>query len=310
MKYIVVGLILDLILGDPYSFPHPVKLMGRLIEGEEKFIRRLDLGPGKMRLAGLVLALVNIGLGYIPLYLVLNYLGKESLAYAILSSYTIYACLAARSLSYEAKKVGAALDQGLPQARHQLSFIVGRETENLSEEEVIRASIETVAENTSDGVIAPLFYIFLLGPAGGLMYKFVNTMDSMLGYKNPSYIDLGRYPALIDDLFNYIPARLTALIMGLIGLLVNRSSRAFRTIARDSRKHLSPNAGYPEAAVAGILGLALGGASYYNSKLVEKPLLGENINKIRRTNIEDSIRIMYGTELIFFLAGYYISLKI
>src|SRR5699024_5785730 len=161
-----------------------------------------------------------------------------------------------------------------------LSYIVGRETRDLSEEEIIKATIETVSENTSDGVIAPLIYIVLLGAPGGLAYKMVNTMDSMLGYMNDKYVDLGFFPAKIDDVFNYLPARLTGLLMCMGSICSFDVKNGLRIMIRDRKNHKSPNAIYPEGAIAGLLNIQLGGSNTYHGKIVEKPTIGDDIRKV------------------------------
>lgn len=294
-KLIVVGIFLDFILGDPYSFPHPVKLMGNLIAFEDKLLRK-D-GSKNLRLRGFLMAIFNILIVFTSVSLLLFLLKPYKIVYSLVYIYLVYTTIAAKSLDFEASKVRDALKIGLDRARYQLSFIVGRETKNLSEEEIIRATIETVAENTSDGVIAPLFFNMILGPGGAMTYKIVNTMDSMVGYKNEKYIDFGRYPAIIDDIFNYIPARITGVLMCIVGLFFGED--AFKIMIRDRKNHASPNAGYPESAVAGILGIKLGGNSYYSGKLVEKPTMGDKKKEIEINDIEETIRIMYCTEIIF-----------
>lgn len=308
MLDIFAAILVDFILGDPYSFPHPVKAMGSLIDFEDRLIRGRVRGGRKLRLAGFLVAIFNIILSFSVGYIILKLLTPLSIIRRIVKIYIIYTCLSAKSLDYEAGKVYNALGQGLERARYQLSFIVGRDTSNLDMDSIVRATIETVAENTSDGIIAPLFFILLLGAPGGLMYKMVNTMDSMLGYKNEKYIDFGRYPALIDDLYNYIPARITGIFMCLSSLLRYDFKNGFRIMLRDRRNHASPNAGYPEAAVAGLLGIELGGSNIYQGILVEKPTIGDEINKIRDEYIKDTVNIMYRTEMLFFVFCLVVSL--
>ncbi|MBC8591417.1 adenosylcobinamide-phosphate synthase CbiB [Wansuia hejianensis] len=301
MKDIIIASIIDLILGDPYSFPHPVKLMGRIISFEEKIVRKITNSKKGLKVLGLVIVSINISLGFFIPYLILRYLKNHKLLHSILNIYLIYTCIAARSLHHEAIKVKEALSKGLDEGRHRLSYIVGRDTKNLSQEEVIKATIETVSENTSDGVIAPLFYIFLLGAPGGLAYKFVNTMDSMLGYMNEKYKDLGYFPAIIDDIFNYIPARITALLMCISTIGKFNIKEGFKILKRDRRNHKSPNAGYPEAATAGLLGIQLGGSHIYNGLMVEKPTIGNNESKVYKNHINRTIDIMYRSEILFIL---------
>jgi len=301
MKSIFIAIILDLILGDPQSFPHPVKLMGKLIYLEDKYVRKFFSSSRGLKLAGLIMSTVNIGSAFILPHVLLKKLMGYEIIYYIVNVYLIYTCIAARSLNKEAMKVYYAFDKGIEEARYKLSFIVGRDTQNLAEGEVIRADVETVAENTSDGVIAPLFYIMLLVAPGGIMYKMVNTMDSMLGYKNEKYKDLGYFPAKIDDAFNFIPARLTGVLMCLSSILRFDVRSGIKIMMRDGKRHTSPNAGIPEAAVAGLLNIQLGGNNYYFGKLVEKPTIGDKIRNIERDDIRKAIEIMYRTELLMLL---------
>jgi adenosylcobinamide-phosphate synthase len=225
-----------------------------------------------------------------------------------LSGILCWSCLAARSLHRESKLVADALVRGdLAEARRYLSYIVGRDTANLEEEEIWRAVVETVAENTSDGVIAPLFYLMIGGPVLGLAYKAVNTLDSMVGYKNERYLLFGRASARFDDLANYIPARLSGLLIGLaapfLGLPVKR---AWEIMRRDGRNHSSPNSGIPEAAVAGALGVRLGGTNFYGGVPVEKPTIGDPLTPLSFDAWKRAVRLMYGTEallVVVWLAG-------
>lgn len=298
MISIILAVLLDIIIGDPYSFPHPVKLMGRIISFEEKLAREITTSKKGLKFAGLIIVIINISLGFIAPYLLLKFIKQYKVIYTIVNTYLIYTCIAAKCLRDEAMKVSKALDMGIEEARTRLSYIVGRETKNLSEEEIIRATVETVAENTSDGVIAPLLYIILLGAPGGLAYKFINTMDSMLGYMNEKYIDLGCFPARVDDIFNYIPARVTGLFMCLSSIGRFNLKDGFRIMIRDRKNHKSPNCAYPEGAVAGLLGIQLGGNNYYHGKLVEKPTIGDKIKVIVKKDIENTIEIMYRSQLL------------
>lgn len=298
---IILGVILDFVIGDPYSFPHPVKLMGRIISFEEKIARKITKSKKGLKLSGFIIVIVNISIGFFMPYILLKTIKQYKTIYTIVNAYLIYTCIAARCLHDEAIKVSKALDIGIEEARTRLSYIVGRETKNLSEEEIIRATVETVAENTSDGVIAPLFYIIFLGVSGGLAYKFVNTMDSMLGYKNEKYIDLGFFPAKVDDIFNYIPARITGVFMCIGSIFRFNIRNGFKIMIRDRKNHKSPNCAYPEGAVAGLLDIQLGGDNYYHGKLVKKPNIGDKIKKISRADIRNTIEIMYRSEMVFLL---------
>lgn len=309
MISIIMASIIDFILGDPYSFPHPVKLMGRIISMEEDLGRRITHSGKVLKLWGFIMSIVNITLAFIIPLFILKVLRGYMFFYHVFNVYLIYTCIAARCLHKEAVKVVEALDDGLEEGRKRLSYIVGRETDRLSEEEILRATVETVAENTSDGVLAPLLYMMILGAPGGIVYKMVNTMDSMLGYKNDKYRDLGYFPAKIDDVFNYIPARLTGILMNLSSIFRFDVARGFKIMLRDRKNHSSPNAIYPEGAVAGLLGIELGGHGYYSGKLIKKPTIGDPTKSISKGDVRNTIRIMYSSEIlmiIFYSFGYFL----
>ncbi|MCK9443175.1 MAG: adenosylcobinamide-phosphate synthase CbiB [Tissierellaceae bacterium] len=298
---ILLGSALDFLIGDPYNFPHPVRLMGKIISFEERIGRRLAKTRGQLKLVGFIMAITNIIIGFFIPYLILKIIRPHRVLYNMVEVYFIYTCIAARSLDVEATKVYKAFDFGLDEARVKLSYIVGRETHNLSETEVIKGAVETVSENTSDGVIAPLLYIFLFGASGGFAYKFINTMDSMVGYMNDKYIHMGYFPAKIDDIANYVPARLTGLLMILTSYGRFDISRGFRTMLRDRKKHKSPNSAYPESAVAGLLGIELGGGNYYGGIYVDKPTIGDSKNSPTKVHIRNAIEIMYKSEMFFLI---------
>lgn len=301
MVNVIIAVILDFIIGDPYSFPHPVKLMGRIIGLEEKLARRIVKSNVALKIMGLIIVCVNVFLGFFTPLILLKLLSSYTILYNIVNTYLIYTCIAARSLHYEANMVQKELDKGINQGRERLSYIVGRDTSNLNEEEIIKATVETVSENTSDGVIGPLFYIVLLGAPGGLAYKFINTMDSMLGYMNEQYMFLGCFPAKVDDLFNLIPARLTAILMNISSIGRFDFINGMKILKRDKRNHKSPNSGYPESATAGLLGIQLGGGNYYHGTYVDKPHIGDRINEVDKKHIKGSIEIMYRAEIAFLI---------
>lgn len=308
---IILAVILDFIIGDPYNFPHPVKLMGRIISFEERFVRKNTNSKKGLKFAGFIIVFINISVGFFVPYFLLRYLQQYKLIYILVNTYLIYTCIAARCLHYEAIKVSEAMDISVEEGRKRLSYIVGRDTTILNEDEIIRATVETVAENTSDGVIAPLLYIILLGAPGGLAYKFINTMDSMLGYMNEKYIDYGYFPAKVDDIFNYIPARITGLLMCISSIARFNIKDGFKIMIRDRNNHKSPNSAYPEGAVAGLLQIQLGGNNYYHGKLVEKPTIGDSIKSITKKDIKRTIEIMYRSEiLLLILYIIYLTLKI
>jgi adenosylcobinamide-phosphate synthase len=268
------GFVLDQLLGDPPNWPHPVRWIGRWIGFLESILRRVF----RERLGGLVLLVVVTGSVAGVSWGILELAGWwNPWARAAAAGVLIYYGLAARSLARETEAVLIPCEKGdWMEARNRLSGIVGRDTHDLSAEEIHRACIETVAENTTDGVIAPLFYAALAGPVGLWAYKAVNTLDSMVGYRNARYLHFGWASARIDDLANYLPARLTYfLLCCAAALLERRGFDALRIGWRDSRKHPSPNSGWAEAAMAGALGVLLGGPSRYGGILSEKPCLGE-----------------------------------
>lgn len=295
-QVILAAVILDLLIGDPRWFPHPVVYIGRLIEALEKALRRLVRNE---RLGGVLLLIMTVGItcGVAVAFLKGAYSVNPYLGFSV-ALLLSWSCLAARSLHRESRLVADALGRGdLATARRRLSFIVGRDTAGLSEPEVWRATVETVAENTSDGVIAPLFYLIIGGPILALAYKAVNTLDSMVGYRNERYKSLGWASARCDDLANFMPARLTGLLMVAAAPLFGfPPGNAWRIMRRDGRNHSSPNSGIPEAAVAGALGVRLGGASVYSGTRVEKPTIGDPLKPLSPAAWEGAIRLMYGTE--------------
>ena len=304
---VFAGFGLDCLLGDPLSAAHPVVLMGKLISFLEKRLRaRFPKTPRGERTAGLVMTLcvplVSAGAGLLLLYLAWR---VHPWAYFAVSAFLCWQCFAARCLMTEAKKVVTCLEtQGLAAGRRQVAMLVGRDTENLTEEQVIKAAVETVAENTSDGVVAPLLWMALFGAAGGLFYKAINTMDSMVGYKNEKYLHFGRAAAKLDDGANYIPARLSALAMiGAAFLLKLDGQGAWRIWRRDRRNHASPNSAQTESACAGALGVRLGGNASYFGQLYEKPTIGDPRRPIERADVHRACNLMYGTSGLL-LAAY------
>lgn len=298
---IPAAILLDWLLGDPRWFPHPVVAIGRLIAVLEQWLRRLI---PKERFAGVLLLILTIGITAVLSALLLK------AAYALhqycgtfLAIILSWNCLAARSLHHESGLVAGALAGGdLPGARKYLSFIVGRDTAELQKPEIWRGAVETVAENSSDGVIAPLFFLMIGGPVLGLVYKAVNTLDSMVGYKNDRYLEFGWASARFDDLLNWVPARLTAALMVLASPFVGLNLKeSWRVMLRDGKNHSSPNSGIPEAAAAGALGVMLGGINCYFGKPVEKPTIGDPLNSLDIKAWQGSVRLMYGAEGLLLL---------
>lgn len=301
MISILIASIIDFIIGDPYNFPHPVKLMGRIISMEDRFAHKITDNKKVLKFLGFIIVFLNISMAFFIPYFLLKIVKEMKILYTVINIYLIYTCIAARCLHFEAIKVSEALDISVEEGRNRVAYIVGRDTRNLNAEEIIKATVETVAENTSDGVIAPLIYIILLGAPGGLAYKMINTMDSMLGYMNEKYIDLGYFPAKTDDMFNYIPARITGVLMCLSSLFRFKIKDGFNIMIRDRKNHKSPNSAYPEGAVSGLLGIQLGGDNIYHGKLVHKPTIGDKLKDISKNDIKDTIEIMYRSEVLLLL---------
>lgn len=301
MGIIFIGYCLDLILGDPYWIPHPIRFIGKGINKLEEILRRIFKKDKNLRLAGVLLALGIIACTYIITFSVIFVFKSINSHLAMAAqAFMIFQILATNSLAKESRKVYYPLkERNLPEARKFLSYIVGRDTASLQKKEITRATVETVAENISDGIIAPLLYIFIGGAPLGMAYKAVNTLDSMVGYKNDRYKDLGWSSAKIDDIANFLPARLTGLLITLATILLKYDIKnSIKILLRDRKNHSSPNAGYPEAAVAGALGIQLGGTNIYFGKPVYKPTIGDNLRDIEIEDINRTIRIMYITSFL------------
>lgn len=302
----VTGFILDFIFGDPAWIYHPVRIIGKGIELGERLLRRIS-GEKHLTAAGAVLWLMIAGLSFLfPLGILLLAWKIHPGLWFALESFWCFQILAARSLCRESGKVYDRLQENdLPGARRAVSMIVGRDTESLTEEGVTKAAVETVAENTSDGVTAPLIYLMIGGAPLGFLYKAVNTMDSMLGYKNDRYLYFGRVPAGMDDIFNYIPARLTALLMIAAAYLTGLDGKnAWKIYRRDRKKHASPNAAQTESVCAGALRVQLAGDAVYFGKLYKKEFIGDSLRPIEPQDIRRTQRLMYVTALlVLFLCG-------
>ena len=292
MVSLIFGFILDLLLGDPAWIPHPIRGMGHTISFCEKQVRRWSRGePGKLRTGGTVLVCVNLLFwGTVPFVICHMAYRMHAAAGILVESFLCFQLLAAKSLKQESMKVYEALKNGsIEDARRAVSMIVGRDTQNLTEEGVTKAAVETVAENLADGVIAPMFYMALGGACFGYLYKTVNTMDSMVGYKDEKYLWIGRTAAKLDDVCNYLPSRISACLMvlcsGLVGLDAGNAWRIWR---RDNRNHASPNSAQTESAAAGALNIQLAGDAWYFGKLYKKKTIGD---PVRPVEIRDIVRI-------------------
>lgn len=298
---LVCACALDALLGDPYSMPHIIRFIGSLISATERMLRRLlPPTPAGERAMGVLLVATVLGVSCGSTLLVLRVAWTVSpvLGFCV-ETFVCYQMVAARQLAKEAERVYRALvDEGLEAARRAVSMIVGRDTQALDEAGVTRAAVETVAENASDGVVAPLLFMAVGGALGGVLYKVVNTMDSMVGYKNQTYRYLGTAAARLDDICNWLPARITALLMCLVAPLVGLDGRgAWRVLQRDRRRHSSPNSGHPEAACAGALGVQLAGPASYFGKVVDKPTIGDDLRPIAAEDILSANRLLAATSL-------------
>ena len=301
-----LGFILDLLLGDPHFIYHPVRIIGNLIAFVEKRLNRTDYSDNRRRNNGRILVFVVIAsTGIVTAgILIIAYL-INIYAGIVVEAIMTYQILAIKSLKDESMKVYYALKtEDLQASRQAVSMIVGRDTMELTQEGVAKAAVETVAENTSDGIIAPMIYTAIGGPVLGYVYKSINTMDSMVGYKNDRYMNFGRAAAKLDDIVNYIPARVSAVIMisaaGILSVFSKKydAKRAARIFKRDRYNHASPNSAQTEAVCAGALGLRLAGDASYFGKVVKKPYIGDEIRKIEKEDIVRANKLLYVSAFI------------
>ena len=289
---LIIGWLLDLLFGDPVRLPHPVVWFGRMIAFGEK---RLNHGSHR-QLKGAVMAIVLIVGVFVLAWIIRQELSIVNCKLSIIyDALIIYYCLAGTTLIREVRDVFLALNRSLEEGRAQVARIVGRDTSELSAQEVRTAALETLAENLSDGVIAPLFWLAILGTPGMLAYKMVNTLDSMIGYHTERYLQFGCWAAHIDDVANYIPARLTALLMI---IFTSSPFRHFTFIRKYGRNHASPNSGYPEAALAGILNCRFGGPHKYFGEVFDKPYIGENDRELTTADMKTAIRVNRMAEIL------------
>jgi adenosylcobinamide-phosphate synthase len=302
-----VAVLLDFLIGDPNWFPHPIIYIGKLIAFLENTFRKYCKSEKMLKLSGGIIVIVVMGMSFLIPYFILYITRELFWVHKILNILIIWTTLAARCLHKEGIKIYESLKiYDVKDARLKLSYIVGRDTKGLTEKEIIRADVETVAENTSDGVIAPLLFAMIGGAPLAMLYKGVNTMDSMLGYMNEKYKNIGFFPAKTDDVFNFIPARITGILICIASPIVKGNIfQSFRIMMRDRKNHKSPNCGYPEAAVAAALGIQLGGTNTYFGESVIKPTIGDSINKLSMEHIKYTIMLMYLAEIIC-LAIYFI----
>ncbi len=313
----VTGFFMDLIIGDPYNFPHPIRWIGSFIGWLDRKLlgdkKDLPAGADKAmssqkqksveRIKGLLMWVLVVGVTVaVSLFVVSACYSLHFVLGIVVEAILTCYCLAAKSLKDESMKVYEALKEGNVEAgRKAVSMIVGRDTDCLDETGIVKAAVETVAENTSDGVIAPLIYCCIGGPVLGLAYKAVNTMDSMVGYHNDRYENFGFFPAKLDDVVNFIPSRISALLMIVAAAISGKdfnAKRAFYIFKRDRYNHKSPNSAQTESACAGALGVRLAGNAVYFGKLVEKPFIGDDLRPIETEDIKRANRLMYVTAFL------------
>lgn len=316
---IAIGYFLDLIFGDPNTKYHPICLIGNLISKTEKlllglkFLENKEENPSKTKMffGGVVLWLVVVAVSFLVPYVFLNLVGRINIwLKVIVEGCMCYFILAQKSLKQQSMAVyDELLKDDIVNARRKLSYIVGRDTENLDVEQVSKATVETIAENTSDGVIAPLFYMFIGGAPLGFLYKAVNTLDSMVGYKNEKYLYFGRFSAKLDDVFNFIPSRISAFLIMLACFPLDLDyQNAWFIFKRDRKNHPSPNSAQSESACAGALGIMLGGGSYYGGHFCEKKTIGDSINEISTNDIVLANKLLYVSSGIFMYICSFIKL--
>ncbi len=306
MKEIITAYILDLIIGDPSWLPHPVRIIGKIIEYLERALRKNNQGRQTEKIKGIILTVITVGLSYFTIYFFIYIAGiiSPGLKFAF-SSFFIFTTLSTKNLGEEAFSVYRALAKdNLELARERVSRIVGRDTKDLDEEEIVRATIESIAEGTVDGIISPLFYAVLGGAPLAMAYKAVNTLDSMVGYKNKKYLQFGWFSAKLDDLVNYIPARLNLFLIPMASIFIRaKTLMVLKMIFRDGKKSPSPNAGIPEAGFAGALGIQLGGVNFYRGVKEYRPILGEKLKKKSPKDILKAIRLSYAVSILMFLSS-------
>ena len=291
---LVAGYLLDLLLGDPENFPHPVRFFGNAIALADGVLNKNTARFFKGAIAGILLCVAC----FVCFFLLSKFLAASPIAYLIYASVFVYYGLANKGLINEGYKVFNVLDfGGLEAGREQLSRIVGRDTKNLTAQQIRIAVLETMSENLSDGVIAPLFYYAVAGIPGMMTYKLINTLDSMIGYRSEKHEQFGKFAARLDDVANLIPARLTAILM----VIVSFSMRGLVFIYKYSALHKSPNSGYPEAALAGILDTRFGGPNTYHGMLVEKPYIGENDREITNEEIKKAAFVNHKTTFLMII---------
>ena len=290
-----IAYVLDLIFGDPQNVIHPVQVIGKIISTGEKILLRKKY----KFLAGAVLNIFTVSITYISMYLISKSV-KISAFFMIIEIYLMYTIFSINSLAREGNRVYRILKEGdIEKARKDLSYLVSRDTETMDEKMIIRSTMETISENTVDGIVAPMFYMFLGGMPLAMAYKAINTLDSMVGYKNEKYMDFGKFSAKVDDAANFIPARITGILIVLASMILGYNYKnSLKIFLRDRKNHSSPNSAHSEASVAGALGVQFGGKVSYFGKETDKPTIGDKTKEFELEDIRKNIRIMYVTSFL------------
>ena len=290
-----IAYVLDLIFGDPQNVVHPVQVIGKIISAGEKVLLRKKY----KFLAGAVLNIFTVSITYTLMYLISKSV-KISVFFMIIEIYLMYTIFSINSLAREGNKVYRILKEGdIEKARKDLSYLVSRDTEMMDEKMIIRSTMETISENTVDGIVAPMFYMFLGGMPLAMAYKAINTLDSMVGYKNEKYMDFGKFSAKVDDAANFIPARITGILIVFASMILGYDYKnSLKIFLRDRKNHSSPNSAHSEASVAGALGVQFGGKVSYFGKEIDKPTIGDKTKEFELEDIRKNIRIMYVTSFL------------
>ena len=290
-----IAYVLDLIFGDPQNVVHPVQVIGKTISAGEKVLLRKKY----KFLAGAVLNIFTVSITYTSMYLISKSV-KISVFFMIIEIYLMYTIFSINSLAREGNRVYRILKEGdIEKARKDLSYLVSRDTEMMDEKMIIRSTMETISENTVDGIVAPMFYMFLGGMPLAMAYKAINTLDSMVGYKNEKYMDFGKFSAKVDDAANFIPARITGILIVFASMILGYDYKnSLKIFIRDRKNHSSPNSAHSEASVAGALGVRFGGKVSYFGKEIDKPTIGDKTKEFELEDIRKNIRIMYVTSFL------------
>ena len=290
-----IAYVLDLIFGDPQNVIHPVQVIGKIISTGEKILLRKKY----KFLAGAVLNIFTVSITYTSMYLISKSV-KISVFFMIIEIYLMYTIFSINSLAREGNRVYRILKEGdIEKARKDLSYLVSRDTEMMDEKMIIRSTMETISENTVDGIVAPMFYMFLGGMPLAMAYKAINTLDSMVGYKNEKYMEFGKFSAKVDDVANFIPARITGILIVLASMILGYDYKnSLKIFLRDRKNHSSPNSAHSEASVAGALGVQFGGKVSYFGKEIDKPTIGDKTKEFELEDIRKNIRIMYVTSFL------------